>query len=355
MTIWRVASFSLVAVGTAFALALAGCGDDDGPGRVDGSALDSSVASDGGGRDAGATPDGGDAGRSDAGSAGGDAGHDAGAMVCRGPGDCPPGRRCEAGSCVPDSGCCAAIRCIPGTTCDPTSCSCTGGTGCCATGTCDDPTKYCDFGSCGCVSAPTCDPGCDPAFVCEWGSCIPRCYVEGCPTPTDVCTDTGECVAPRCTADECAAMTPPLRCDPTVGCVDPCATGDWSWCTMAGGACYLGECVDSTCGESRGLPRADCGFVADCCGDWYCQHPSDPPPPCPFVCPTPPPGGIPMPDAGLCVCGIGGGIILPGGGSRGGSGGGDPPPPPPPPGGDIYCLDLRGPTGGPTPPPIPAS
>ncbi len=352
MTTRRLACCGLLVI----AVVVVGCGDAHGPGLADGSSQDSGIPADGGGLDAARPADGGDAGGRDAGPGGGDAGHDGGAMVCRGPGDCPPGRRCEGGVCVVEPGCCATVRCGPGTTCDPTTCTCGGGSGCCATGTCDDPMKYCDFGTCGCVSIPECVPACGDGFVCEWGMCTPRCYIEGCPVPTDVCTETGECVPPRCTSDECVAMTPPLRCDPAVGCVDPCASGDWSWCTMLGGACYLGECVDATCGESRGLPRVDCGFTADCCGEWYCMRAGDPPPPCPFMCPTPPPGGIPMPDAGLCVCGVGGGIIIGGGGDPGGGGGtpGGGPPPPPPPGGDIYCIDLRASTGGgPVPPPRP--
>jgi hypothetical protein len=292
-------------------------------------------------------------------------------MVCHDGIDCPPGHECEGGRCVPTGSCCDTIRCPPGSTCDHETCGCGAAEGCCATGECADPRKYCEWETCGCVDIPVCDPPCEGETICEWGECIPRCWAEGCPDPSMICGEAG-CVPRACTAEECFAMG--LRCDPYVGCGDPCATDDWRWCTDSGGMCYLGECIDPTCGAGSGTPSS-CNYVADCCGDWHCQEASEPPPPCPFFCP--PDAGGPMPDPGMCLCGMGGVIIVdppepggagggepgmggggePGGGEGGGGGGPDGPPPPI---GRVYCVDLRddgssggGPRPGPEPMPFP--
>lgn len=294
--------------------ALSGCGDDDRPGSDAG--LDGAVSGGDAGAAADASMDGAarDAGPASDGAAAGDAG------------------RADGGG---GAGCCAVILCGPGSVCDPAACACVAGAGCCDTGECADPTKYCDFDTCGCIDPPPCEPACDPAFVCDFGGCIPRCYVDGCPDATPVCTDTGACIAPLCTDAECAATSPVTFCDPAVGCYDPCAVDDFTWCTALGGTCVLGTCADASCGASMGGTANPCMFVTDCCGFSYCQHPSDPAPPCEVPCPP----GEPVPTADQCVCDIDGYCAdlrwggstplpppLPGGGS-GGSGGTPPPPP----------------------------
>jgi hypothetical protein len=332
-----LASVGLVIGG--LALALAGCTESRGGGGRDSGPMDAGVR-DGGDRDGG--PDPSDSGRDTGGDAAPDARSDAGPPMCRLSIDCPPGQRCEAGMCVGGGGdCCDTGFCDRGMICDFSTCGCAMATGCCAGEPCPVGT-FCDFEfGCICVDdGTTCDPPCADGRVCEWGICRHPCEsgIERCPEGTHCDFEGGSgCVPSMCTRDECLAFEPPLACDPVRGCYDACdpsRVGDFSWCTMMGGFCYLGSCVNDTCPDSGGVA---CNYQFDCCGNAYCQLDTDPPPACPPSCD----GVIPDPviRVDTCRCGSGG-IVFPGGG--GGPGGGGPPPPP----GGRSCVDLRHSSGG---------
>lgn len=229
-----------------------------------------------------------------------DGGRDSG-PVCTTARDCPPGQSCLDGVCVGDPDCCALIDCFPGSTCDPASCSCVGSSGCCFDGFCPGAEEFCDFDTCLCRTFE-CDPACADGFVCDFGECYPRCFIdERCP-PGQVCSFDAGCIDARCTDEECLAMPTPGRCDPTTGCYATCV-GDWSWCTSMGGRCFLDSCVDDSCGERAGGAPRFCTYTVDCCGNAVCQHVDDGEPFCPRPCPDPPPPMPVRPD--LCVCGFG--------------------------------------------------
>lgn len=269
-----------------------GCGSDDdatpdaGAARRDGG-LD-------GGFDAGARD-----GSTDAGS---DAGLDAAladAGPCDGPEDCAGDRVCLAGACVDLTtyDCCAGDECPTGLVCNM-SCRCAAPMGCCADPSeCEIGATYCDD-SCACAA---CDPPCDRDRVCvHGGSCEPRCFLDGCPGG-EVCAPEG-CIPAACSFESCLHMTPPLACDETSGCFDPCDDAIRTECAAMGANCVLGYCVDTTCGGS-GEPR--CTYRRDCCGNGFCLGPGDPDPPCPIVCFPP----EPIPDERFCVCTPGGGCL----------------------------------------------
>ncbi len=289
-----------------------------------------------------------DGGRADApNDAGHDAGHDAGLDgggcdascppgycvdgVCRLPTDCcetgfcPPGSTCDyerTCGCVPASGCCAGEPCAGGEVCD-WDCTCHSLDDCCSFG-CSFP-ETCDFGTCGCFMDTSCGPSCTGDFFCTGGSCLPRCYFEGCADPTFVCSETEGCIPPRCTEDECLVSSePPRSCDPGSGCVDPCEGSDWSWCESMGGHCLLGECVDDSCSGGT----LACNYVVDCCGNWVCWDLASGEEP--FCDPTwcsGTPRVPPRPD--LCRCGTFGGTSGYCADLYGGRFIGPPPPPPP--------------------------
>jgi hypothetical protein len=154
---------------------------------------------------------------------------------------------------------------------------------------------------------------CPSDTLCSRGECVPRCWFEGCTDPSFVCGASG-CTPPLCTNDECLAHD--LVCDPTSGCYDACADSDWSWCTSAGGYCWLGGCVDASCAPTG----VSCSYRFDCCGNAVCQPDDAGDPFCP------PCFGDPYVPSrlDLCVCGLGGYC-------QDLYGGGRPVPPPPPP------------------------
>lgn len=293
-------------------LLLTGCEGESTPpedaGAIEGGALDGSDgrgdagpigddsgAPDGGSRD-GAAPDGGDCGP-----------------------DCPPGS-CIDGVCSPTD-CCWTGECPAGFSCDWDSCGCVPASGCCASGgSCPTAGDVCSW-DCTCVSGDdcrywgcpsywdicddttgACTPDtscgdCGPERHCVWGTCTHPCWL-GEVTCGDglLCSETEGCVAARCSDAECAALEPPQRCDPSVGCSDPCLGGDWSWCTAMGGRCYLGTCVDDSCSANAGV---GCHYRHDCCGDSVCQRDDAAEPTCTAPCSRDP---YEPPRADLCRC-----------------------------------------------------
>jgi hypothetical protein len=285
----------------------------------------------GGGTDSGTFDSG--APRVDAGALDAGPGSDGGCVVD----GCPEGEMCVEGSCVAAANCCTGTPCGFGFMCGE-DCSCAPATGCCGA-----PDSCGRGGVCreDCTCGPIeCVPDCEADEICEFGRCFPRCFEEGCPEG-EYCSETG-CAIPACLDEDCLALSPPLFCDPGVGCYDPCDAATIAACGSIGAECVLGTCVDRSCRE---VP-AGCEFRPDCCGHYVCMPADALDPECPPRCGM----AEPTPDPGLCLCGAGRGDVDPGepdmpprGGEPGGGGGEDPR-------GGGYCLDLRRGSGGSAPP-----
>ncbi|MFO0713024.1 MAG: MYXO-CTERM sorting domain-containing protein [Sandaracinus sp.] len=148
---------------------------------------------------------------------------------------CPPGQRCEGGSCVAG---CDGVTCPIGQTC--------------LAGRCVD----------GCATI-SCDPMCE---ACDSGMCVPRCTDGSC-AAGETCNADGVCRATAC-GDSCPAGQ---VCGPT-GCVDAC-TGV---VCPAGEICEMGMCVTAPVVtpdagmpmtmDDSGLPPPD-AFVVDYLND----------------------------------------------------------------------------------------
>lgn len=230
---------------------------------------------------------------------------------CCDTGFCPRGTECSFDcTCEPLTGCCAGEPC-PGTDlCDWSDCTCFSEDDCCRGFGCREAGESCNA-DCTCEVDISCAPACTGEFYCEFGTCRPRCAFDGvCEDPALVCERDLGCILPFCTGEACALGEPPQTCDPFVGCDDPCAHGDWSWCTSAGGRCLLGQCVEDACS----MTGVGCHYRYDCWGNASCLPDDAPDPGCDPFGMTATPYQPPRPD--LCVCGAFGGCVDTFGGGR---------------------------------------
>ncbi len=253
-----------------------------------------------------------------------------------------------------------------------TGITCSGGGGACQTGKpgiCGPGTMQCQSGVLTCVqtsqpSMEVCDGVdndcdgtvdiiegiCQAEYVCDQGSCVPKCDVDEFPCPPDKeCNKDGACVDPACVDTECPSGTKCVAgqclapCDNVVcpygqvcvvgACIDPCTgiTCDAAQVCVAGACVDHCDCTGCKTGESclpTGLCIPDLCVGANCPPGTYCDATGACVDAClGAVCPT---GQICQ--SGQCVpdstssgaggSGTGGTIFADGGGSPSGGAGG---------------------------------
>jgi hypothetical protein len=216
--------------------------------------------------------------------------------------DCTGGAMCVDGRCQMSGGpeCVSYFDCPEGQVCiegrcgermAPTDPPMMGGS--CCDGVLCEGDLYCDE-ACECSDPSVCDPPCADPLVCDYGFCTHPCTFDGCEGDL-LCTEEG-CREPRCTYEDCTTRSPPLACDPyELGCYDPCSDPlISSGCEALGAVCELGSCVDASCIAVG----AGCGYVADCCGTFFCQADTEPAPECPETCGE----AEDAPPDGFCAC-----------------------------------------------------
>ncbi|RME27867.1 MAG: hypothetical protein D6806_03880 [Deltaproteobacteria bacterium] len=193
-----------------------------------------------------------------------DCGCDPSVSDCVKPCDCVP--QCD-GRCCGDNGCGGVCRddCAAGTSCDPTSCTCTQD---CEPATCASLGKECgswDDGCGGTIDCGQCSSGqCTAEGLCGCEEGRQRCNgnaLERC--------QSGEFVeVERCGAGEvCSAELGCIVCDPGAG--NFCFDGDVYACNPDGSrgqlveTCWTEPCVEGQCGDPACPPETMFVYVVD--------------------------------------------------------------------------------------------